>query len=374
MALTAQPTSLTNVRNKATIFQWNACSLRCRLSDFRQSVRNHRFPVITISESRVRTGIRLSGYTITYSSTGGDTSRVLLAIRNDLIFNIHAIPPDASNEYTLATVKWNSLTFTVIAAYIPPGVNFDVNKLQAILDTTPEPHVLTGDFNAHHPAWGGTRAIKRGRCLLDLAHKNDLVVLNNGQPTFFKGNRSSALDISLVSSSFASMATWFPDVESYGSDHIPTYIALVPMQNSKARTLRCTDWEIYRATLEHSDTSDMAYEEFIGALSQTKRSSTKYLKLPGKRTTVDIGYERLRAMRRRSERRARKTLSSEDIREARRMQRHVQRHLDKLGRRQWCAFCSKLDPRKPLSRIWSIAQTENPASSNTAFQLCRTVP
>ncbi|KAH6930345.1 hypothetical protein HPB50_012995 [Hyalomma asiaticum] len=122
-----------------------------------QFVSKHRFPVIAISESRVRTGIRLSGYTITYSSTGGDTSRVLLAIRNDLIFNIHAVPPDASNEYAAATVKWNSLTFTVIAAYIPPGVKFDVKKLQAILDTTPEPHVLTGDFNAHHPAWGGAK-------------------------------------------------------------------------------------------------------------------------------------------------------------------------------------------------------------------------
>ncbi|KAH6925449.1 hypothetical protein HPB50_005626 [Hyalomma asiaticum] len=129
------------------------------------------------------------------------------------------------------------------------------------------------------------------------------------------------------------------------------------MQYPKARALRCTDWEIYRATLEHSDTSDMTYEEFIGALSQTKRSSTKYLKLPGKRTTIDIEYERLRAMRRRSERRARKTLSREDIREARRMQRHIQRHLDKLDRRQWRAFCSKLDPRKPLSRIWNIARS-----------------
>ncbi|KAH7938892.1 hypothetical protein HPB52_002131 [Rhipicephalus sanguineus] len=235
MALTAQRLSVKNVREKATIFQWNACSLRCRLSDFRQFVYKHRFPVIAISESRVRSGIRLSGYTITVSPTGVDTSRVLLAVRNDLTFNVHRISADASNEYAAVTVKWHTLAFTVIGAYIPPRATFDVDRLQDIIDGTPGPHILTGDFNAHHPAWGGRRTSVRGRRLFDIAHRNNLAILNDGQPTFYKNDRCSASDVTMISAHLMSTATWFADIESHGSDHVPTYISLGPMRNTQRK-------------------------------------------------------------------------------------------------------------------------------------------
>ncbi|KAH7939471.1 hypothetical protein HPB52_012777 [Rhipicephalus sanguineus] len=203
-----------------------------------QFVYKHRFPVIAISESRVRTGIRLSGYTITVSSTGMDTSRVLLAVRNDLTFNVHHISADASNKYAAVTVKWDTLAFTVIAAYIPPRATFDVDRLQDIIDGTPGPHILTGDFNAHHPAWGGRKTSVRGRRLFDIAHRNNLAILNDGQPTFFKNDRCSALDVTMISAHLMSTAAWFVDIESHGSDHVPTYISLgCPKQYTQRRVV-----------------------------------------------------------------------------------------------------------------------------------------
>ncbi|KAL1487390.1 hypothetical protein MTO96_008014 [Rhipicephalus appendiculatus] len=256
MALTAQPPSLKNIREKATIFQWNAYSLRSRLSDFRHFVYKHRFPVIAISESRVRTGIRLSGYTITVSSTGTDISRVLLAVRNDLAFNVHRISADVSNEYAAVTVKMDTLVFTVVAAYIPPRATFDVDRLQDIIDATPGPHILTGDFNAHHLAWGGRRTSVRGRRLFDIARRNNLAILNDGQPTFFKNDKCSALDVTMISAHLMSTATWFADIESHGSDHVPTYISLgCPTRNTQRRAIRCTNWEEYNTAVEDSDPS-----------------------------------------------------------------------------------------------------------------------
>ncbi|KAH7956534.1 hypothetical protein HPB52_010198 [Rhipicephalus sanguineus] len=145
---------------------------------------------------------------------------------------------DASNEYAAVTVKWDTLAFTVIAAYIPPRATFDVDRLQDIIDGTPGPHILTGDFNAHHPAWGGRKTSVRGRRLFDIAHRNNLAILNDGQPTFFKNDRCSALDVTMISAHLMSTATWFADIESHGSDHVPTYISLgCPKQYTQQRVL-----------------------------------------------------------------------------------------------------------------------------------------
>lgn len=195
-------TTLQALRNQATVIQWNARGLRSRLSDLRQLVTKHRFPVIAISESRLTVDVRISGYALYRSQTGTEQSRVLLAVRSDLTCVLHNVPPDVSNEYVAATVKHRSVAFSVVAGYIPPHARFDAKRLEALLDSTPPPHVLTGDFNAHHPAWGGTKTSVRGRRLLNVASQAGLVVLNTGCPTFYCGQRSSALDVTMVSAPF----------------------------------------------------------------------------------------------------------------------------------------------------------------------------
>lgn len=106
--------------------------------------------------------MRLSGYSLYRSLTSSENSRVLLAIRNDLTFLVQNVEPDDSNEYVAATVRHNQVTFTIITGYIAPTAKFKVKRLQALLATTPLPHLLTGDFNAHHPAWGSVKKTQRG--------------------------------------------------------------------------------------------------------------------------------------------------------------------------------------------------------------------
>lgn len=219
-------TSVQETRDKATILQWNACGLKQRLPDLRQLARKHNFPVIAISESRLSSDIRFSGYTVLRSLTGLETSRVLVALRNDLTIIEHSLPPNASNEYVAASVRGAGLSFTIIAAYIPPRVALDVNRLEGIISSTPAPHILTGDFNAHHPTWGGRKTTVKGRRLLDTVHRHGMFVVNSGEPTFFRGKVSSALDVTMVSSELLPRTSWTADIELHGSDHVPTYIAL----------------------------------------------------------------------------------------------------------------------------------------------------
>lgn len=174
-------------RAKATVFQWNAGGLRSRLSDFRQFVHKYLFPVIAISESNVPETFRLSGYEIFQSLRGTRTSRVMLAVRKDLTYVTHSFQSDDSNEYVVATVQRNTCVFTIVAAYIAPRSPFNEKLLDSILQTTPPPHIIAGDFNAHHPMWGGLKTDGRGRSLVNLSLQRNLTVLNNGSPTFFRG-------------------------------------------------------------------------------------------------------------------------------------------------------------------------------------------
>lgn len=288
---------------KLQSLQWNARGLKQRLSDLRQFTRKHRFPVIAISEPWLMEDIRISGYTVLRSLTGVEMSRVLMAVRNDLTIIEHGLSPDARNEYVAATLRGAGLSFTIIAAYIPPRVALDLNRLEGIISTTPAPHILTGDFNAHHPIWGSRKTTAKGRHLLDIAHRQGMCVVNSGEPTFYRGKMSSALDVTFVSSQLLPRTSWAVDIELHGSDHAPTYIAVDDLSGSRPqRVIRSSDWEAFRTVVEEAVDSVSSYEAFVDTMSRARKSSSKVLRLPHRYTAADSEYERLRAVRRRAER------------------------------------------------------------------------
>ena len=293
----------------ATVFQWNARGLRSRLSDFRQFIFKYRFPILAISESRVAPDFRLSGYEIFQSSRDSGTSRVFLALRKDLTYVSHNIQPHPSNEYVSVTVRKGKLTFTVIAAYIAPSCSFDADRLNTIIRQCPPPFFVTGDFNAHNAAWGSARTTRRGGELLDLMDDHDLFVLNDGTPTFIRGTRcSSCLDVSFTSRELVSQTSWFADIETHGSDHTPTYITIPGFTFKDNRDLvSYTDWTCFQDNTELKLQAPKTYNEFLSVIQQSVTESKKCIHLPSSRTIVDAEYERLRAIRRRAERRARRT-------------------------------------------------------------------
>lgn len=57
--------------------------------------------------------------------------------------------------------------------------------------------VIGGDFNGWATDWGCSHTNERGQQVLEWAARNDLVVLNDGSPTFRRGETSSAIDLTL---------------------------------------------------------------------------------------------------------------------------------------------------------------------------------
>lgn len=96
----------------------------------------------------------------------------------------------------------------VISLYVSPSISvsdFEI-ELKEIFRIAAgyRKVILGGDFNAHHYSWDPRHLDGKGTILYDLINDSNLVIMNNGQPTFFPVdvNKSpSAIDLVLVSSS-----------------------------------------------------------------------------------------------------------------------------------------------------------------------------
>lgn len=118
-----------------------------------------------------------------------------------------------------------------------------------------------------------------------------------------------------------------------------------------------TDWDIFKTKMESACTTLTETEGFVAAINSSTSEATKTVNMTNPPTAIDGEYERLRAIRRRAERRARKTKSAEDVRASRRAQKRVIRHLDKLSKKRWRSLSAGLDPRKPVTRIWPMMRS-----------------
>lgn len=282
----------------------------------------------------------------------------MIAVRKELTYVSYDVQHHPDNEYVCVTIQHGKCKVSVIAAYIPPGVRFEEKRLEDILNNCPPPHILTGDFNAHHPVWGSLHMNTRGRRLADLAAAHHLSVLNDGSPTYLRGTTcSSCLDVTFMTNTILSSADWFTDIETRGSDHIPTYIIIKSFQGTPNRnTVQQTHWDTYKTSMEQACKNTASLSTFESDILKSRKAATKTYNLSSNQSTIDSEYERLRAIRRRAERKVRRTKDPNDLRDARKAQRHTRRHLQKLGWRRWKSICASMDPKKPYTNVWKIAR------------------
>lgn len=105
------------------------------------------------------------------------------------------------------------------------------------------------------------------------------------------------------------------------------------------------------------------------AIGSTLVACKRSVWLSPKITQFDVELERLRAVRRRVERRYRRTKSRQDLRDARRMQKKIQRRIIQVQAQRWKSFCESLDPLKSLSGIWrTVRGLMTPVQQRSPFK------
>ena len=101
--------------------------------------------------------------------------------------------------------------------------------------------LLLGDFNARHPSWGD-KSNAQGEILNDFLQQEELIALNDGEPTFTCTNGKSVIDFSVLCN--ANLHKSFCGAPNRG--HYPVIATRDIAGNSRSthvKDLKKTDWE-----------------------------------------------------------------------------------------------------------------------------------
>lgn len=145
-----------------------------------------------------------------------------------------------------------------------------INKLNSLLAGEHKDSIITGDFNAHHVAWGSTSTDRHGEVVWNWVTDTGKVLLNDGSPTRV-GQALTCLDLTIASPRLSVISDWGVMEDTWGSDHFPIITSIQkhgmpePKNNSDTKfNYKKADWEKFKEMCEeinpdgiHSTNVDM---------------------------------------------------------------------------------------------------------------------
>lgn len=336
--------------------QWNARGLQTKLPDIKMFLLKHPIPILAFGEAYSKEGFRLSGYTAFRSHDQGP-ARTILCIRNDLTCVWQQRVSGINADIVQCRVRLNSTVLTVVALYVPPSSSLAKHSLKRLFDSLEAPFVVVGDINAHHTSWGSRKTDSKGKIWAEFIEESDLRLLNDGSPTFLRRDfTTDALDVAICSKDIFSRLSWCTDVEARGSDHLPAYISCRGYGSRLRRSVTLVNWKEFRAVCRDVAHSAFSAVQLTEAITEAIRASSKEVCIPSGHLGTSPEVERLRACRRRAERKARRSGSLADVADARRLAGLVRRALKQLDRRRWRQFCESLSPFSSPAKVWRVAR------------------
>lgn len=280
-------------------------------------------------------------------------SRAALLVRADIPHTPLILRADQDSELCALRVRLGTLDATIVSVYLKPSCLIDISELTQAILSLPPPYIIAGDFNAHNTAWGSQKTDRRGNDLLQLLDAAALAVVNDGQPTFPRG--VSVLDLALVSQCLTTNISCYTDVETHGSDHTPLLICYAPLRtHCQKHLVSKTNWGKFRAALENRIHEGADLQHLTEDIQSSLKKNTSTFRVPVHTNVVNGEYERLRAIRRRAERRARKTKLPTDIQDARKLQAKTRRQLQQLSEKTWQRLCDGIQRSNGITHLYTF--------------------
>ena len=218
----------------ADILQWNVRGLRARAEELKVLLRDHDPGILCLQETKLGDGMFNLGlnYSLYRSDPpAGDRAKggAAVAVHKRLQHSAIALN---TNLQAVAVRVILEKEITVCSIYLPPDFNYSVADVQLLINQLPGPFFLLGDFNAHNPLWDsrvGVISDHKGQVIEDLVDDNTITILNDGSSTYHNIhlNMSTAIDLSICSSSIMLDFIWSVDEFLNGSDHFPIFLKKV---------------------------------------------------------------------------------------------------------------------------------------------------
>jgi hypothetical protein len=215
----------------------NANNETAKARPFFDSISPRQFPLLAIQEPMIRE----DGHT--YIPKNFRTTRVpkygmkVLFMVHDKIPMVDWTVREATDEMEWIRIRLGAETINVINVYCRPGAvsRETIQGWETIVQWVDrlagENCLLIGDFNCHHPAWGGP-GVTRERCAESLLQRMELAGLSllneEGVPTWKRGNRRTTIDLGFASEDVLGRVTRYYPQEDWTTmeDHFPIEIQI----------------------------------------------------------------------------------------------------------------------------------------------------
>lgn len=176
----------------------------------------------------------MSGYDFIFKNAENEHGGVAFLIKSSIKY-VQLSTPNFQDVQTIAiSVDTKVGPLTILCVYCPPKNKINMSKLKNIITSLPKPYIISGDFNAHHVAFGCTLTKTRGKNLYDLIDDLNLCILNTGSATTVRrpNDNISAIDVTLVSPELVPLCDWYVGEDPLGSYHYPTFTNIIASPNT----------------------------------------------------------------------------------------------------------------------------------------------
>lgn len=288
------------------VLQWNCKGLIGQWAENKQFFLQKNPNIIALQETWFRDvdnyNFTLPAYSLYRCDYNGPDRRrggVATYIKNNLPHHVLLLPEFEDVQAVGCTLTINGQQIDLINIYVRPrcSISTFINVFNILMASCTNPLLLVGDMNAHNPLWGDRTLDDRGRFLERLIGQHNLVLLNDGSPTYhhLPTNTNTMIDLSLCSASIASRFYWWTDGDVRTSDHYPIYLlstSTPPVTPwNKRWNIKRADWASFTAhcqltPLEHSQSCEDMASSVAGSILSAAHRTVPQVGKPKKHAPV----------------------------------------------------------------------------------------
>lgn len=373
--------------NQITIIQYNCGNSNHKATrPFFEAISPKSHQVIAVQEPAYnwQTGATFcpKGYTLSYESH--PTTKVGFMVSRE-ISAAHWSRKQYGPHIATLYLQTSEVEISIVNTYNPIGLGQGQRlivweQLETALRETRGEVLLIGDFNAHHPAWGGRHVASEPHAehLLQATRLRGLHLLNPvGEATWKRGYQQSVIDL-IFASQYLQNRTLFCGPEdrwALTKDHIPIRTQLdlrtAPQEPSRRYALDKLDrkglehYIVNSAWDSHPQPLQALQEELITALS---KYCPRAKPAPQARRDWSPRATELLAGARRARRRYNTSLLQQDLQSAKALSNQLKKEIRRANRSLWRTFISELTERaehRQSRNIWKLSRWSRRVAGKT---------
>ncbi|XP_070389357.1 uncharacterized protein [Dermacentor albipictus] len=321
--------------------------------------------IIAIQEVATSTPLKLAGYLVVSSHSGGRGVATLVSKRYNCLSRDLG-PVGDGIEYAMTEILMNPPrkglrrnSLYILNVFCSPSYRrARANSLlkRAVSLAGAHPLVIVGDFKAPHRVWGYTHDTPKGRELWQTAMELDLTLITDKDFPTRRGNsacRDTTPDLSFVKN--VGEVKWVNTALDLGSDHYVIEVSL-PIARYNTRKFKLIDWDVFRKIrAERAPMAETDFEGWCKGIRDDAAAATKEVvteldidKMDSKLAHLLEAKQALltRWKGQRHNRRLRKKVSE--------VNREIEHHCKNLCKQQWAELCESVEGQLRSGKSWGL--------------------